>query len=320
MSHIHDAVQAIEIEIDGLKKLANSIEDTFDQVIEKILACKGHTILTGIGKSGHVGMKIMATLASTGTPAMFIHAAEAAHGDLGMIGPSDIVIAISNSGESPELMPILQYCRRFQVSVIAITSNPQSTLAKLSEYVLVLPDAAEACPLSLAPMTSTTMTMVLGDALAAALLKARKFKREDFAKLHPGGKLGAQLKPLKELIEQNPQLGVVPQVTEHTSVPEVIMQITEGQRGVVAVMDAKAKMTGVITDGDIRRSMSEELFDKTAKDIMTRSPLKIGDTALAADALAMCEQHEVSALFVTDSKENTVGLIHLQDLLRIGVV
>ncbi|MEM7619007.1 MAG: KpsF/GutQ family sugar-phosphate isomerase [Pseudomonadota bacterium] len=320
MSHIKAAIQAIEIEINGLKKLVSSIPTTFDQVVDRVLECKGHTIVTGIGKSGHIGMKIVATLASTGTPALFVHAAEAAHGDLGMIGASDIVIAISNSGESAELMPILQYCRRFKVPVIAITSNAQSTLAKLAEYVLLLPEATEACPLSLAPMTSTTMTLVLGDALAAALLKARGFQREDFAHFHPGGKLGAQLMTLKELIENKPNLAIVPQVKEQTPVPEAIIEITEGRRGVVAVLNEAEKIVGVVTDGDLRRAMSEEIFHKSVVEIMTKSPLKIPESSLTVDALAMFEKHKVSALFVTDNNDAMKGLVHLQDLLSVGVV
>lgn len=320
MSHIDDALQAIDIEIDGLKKLAASIDETFNEVVRQILACQGHIIVTGIGKSGHIGMKIVATLASTGTPAIFVHAAEAAHGDLGMIGRSDIVIAISNSGESPELVPILQYCRRFDVPVVAITSNDQSTLARLSKYILLLPEATEACPLSLAPMTSTTLTLVLGDALAAALLKARGFKREDFANFHPGGKLGAQLVRLSELIEKDPSLTKVPSIGPGSSVPEVIIRITEGMRGVVAITDNEKKIIGVITDGDLRRAMSQEVFHKKASEIMTRSPLKIDEQALAVDALAMFEKNKISVLFVTDKNDKTKGLIHLQDLLSIGVV
>ena len=320
MTHIKNAIQVIHTEIEGLTKLANSFEEPFEKVVEKILECQGRIIVTGIGKSGHIGMKIVATLASTGTPAMFMHAAEAAHGDLGMIGRTDIVIALSNSGESSELIPILQYCRRFDVPVIAITSNETSILARLSAFVLLLPDVEEACPLSLAPMTSTTMMLVLGDALAAALLTARGFQKEDFANFHPGGKLGAQLMKLSELIEKNPSLAIVPQVTKETPVSEVILKITEGMRGVVSVIDASTKIIGVITDGDLRRSMSEDIFNKTAAEIMTSSPLKINEDSFTVDALAMCEKHKVSVLFVTDKDNNTKGLIHLQDLLKVGVV
>lgn len=318
---IDTARLTIEIEIEGLRQLHEAIDDAFAEAVERIRRNSGRVIVTGIGKSGHVGQKIAATLASTGTPAFFVHTAEAGHGDLGMIGPKDIVLAISNSGESQEFRPILQYCRRFGVFLIAMTANPASSLGRYADLILRLPMAPEACPLSLAPMTSTTLALVMGDALAAALIRSRGFRRDDFAKFHPSGKLGAQLLKLSEVMDARPELKSVPTVEVSAPVTEVIASITRGRRGVTAVCEGEA-FVGVITDGDLRRALSSPaIFERTAGELMSRNPLRIGEDHLAVDALAMCERHKVGALFVTAEADDgdIVGLVHLQDLLALGI-
>jgi arabinose-5-phosphate isomerase len=318
---IDTARLTVEIEMEGLRLLHGTIDGAFAETVERIRRNPGRVIVTGIGKSGHVGQKIAATLASTGTPAFFVHTAEAGHGDLGMIGQKDIVLAISNSGESREFRPLLQYCRRFNVFLVAMTANPQSALGRYADLILTLPAAQEACPLSLAPMTSTTLMMVMGDALAAALIRSRGFRRDDFAKFHPSGKLGAQLLRLAEVMEGRPELQSVPSVDVSAPIVEVIAAITRGRRGVTAVRRGDA-FVGVITDGDLRRSLAERsIFERVAGELMTTNPLRISADHLAVDALAMCERHKVGALFVTaqDDDENIVGLVHLQDLLTLGI-
>jgi len=318
---IDTARLTVEIEMEGLRLLHEAIDGAFAEVVERIRRNPGRVIVTGIGKSGHVGQKIAATLASTGTPAFFVHTAEAGHGDLGMIGQKDIVLAISNSGESREFRPLLQYCRRYNVFVVAMTANPRSALGRYADLILTLPAAQEACPLSLAPMTSTTLMLVMGDALAAALIRSRGFRRDDFAKFHPSGTLGGQLLKLSEVIESRPELKSVPSVDVSAPIVEVIAAITRGRRGVTAVRRGDA-FVGVITDGDLRRSLAERsIFERPAGELMTTNPLRISADHLAVDALAMCERHKVGALFVTaeDDDGDIVGLIHLQDLLALGI-
>lgn len=315
------ARQTIEIEAAGLRALAESIDGAFVDVVDMVKRCRGRVIVTGIGKSGHIGQKIAATLASTGTPAFFLHAAEAAHGDLGMVGTDDLVIAISNSGESIELQAIVEYCRRFGIRLVAMTARPESALGRHADAVLRLPEAAEACPLSLAPMTSTTLSLVLGDALAAALIRARNFQRDDFAKFHPAGKLGAQLLRIFELLDRRPELRDVPSVGLETALPDVIATISKGRRGATAVRDGQGRVVGVVTDGDLRRAFADRsIFERSAAEIMTRRPRRIAADRLAVDALALCEEFKISALFVNDGKDEIVGLIHLQDLLSLGIV
>ena len=315
------ARETIAIEIAGLEALSQSIDENFAAVVDMVHNCRGRVIVTGIGKSGHVGQKIAATLASTGTPAFFVHAAEAAHGDLGMVGTDDVVIAISNSGESIELQAIIEYCRRFRVTLVAMTARPQSALGRYADGILRLPEAAEACPLSLAPMTSTTMSLVIGDALAAALIRARNFQRDDFAKFHPAGKLGAQLLRLHEVLERLPDLKLVPSVGADALLPEVIASISKGRRGATAVLDADGALAGVVTDGDLRRAMTDRsFFDKTASDIMTAHPRQIAADKLAVDALALCETLRIGAVFVVEEDGRVAGLVDLKGLLSLGIV
>lgn len=315
------ARQTIAIEIAGLQALAASIDGDFAAVVAMVERCRGRVIVTGIGKSGHIGQKIAATLASTGTPAFFLHAAEAAHGDLGMVGADDLVIAISNSGESIELQSIVEYCRRFGVRLVAMTAQPESALGRYADAILRLPVAEEACPLSLAPMTSTTLCLVIGDALAAALIRVRNFQRDDFAKFHPAGKLGAQLLRLHEFLDRRPDLREVPSVALGTALPEVIAAISRGRRGATAVCNEAGEVVGVVTDGDLRRALADRaIFERTAGEIMTARPRQIGADRLAVDALAMCEEFKISALFVIDADGGIVALVHLQDLLSLGIV
>lgn len=314
------AKATIATEAAGLAKLAETVGEEFVRVAELIYSGRGRVVVTGIGKSGHIGQKIAATLSSTGTPAYFVHAAEAAHGDLGLVSEDDVVLAISNSGESTELRAIVEYCRRFGVRLVVLTSRPRSTLARLADHVLVLPEAAEACPLSLAPMTSTTMTLVLGDALAAALIRMRGFSSEDFARFHPGGKLGAQLLRISEVLEREPSFADIPTVPEEAGLDEVVATITKGHYGFTAVADAQENIIGIITDGDLRRALSDRsVFERRASEIMTRNPKTIGSDRIAAEALAICEEHKISVLFVTDAEKRIVGLLHLKDLLRLGI-
>lgn len=310
----------IGIEIEGLRRLQSSIGTSFLETVRAIAATKGRVIITGIGKSGHIGRKMAATFASTGTPALFVHAGEAGHGDLGMVCKDDLVIAISKSGESAEFMPLLQYCRRFSVPLVAMTENANSSLSRYANITLQIPKADEACPLSLAPMTSTTLCLVLGDALAAAMIRERGFERDDFAVFHPSGKLGAQLLRLSEVLEMRPELTAIPRVTVDASLADVIASITEGRRGATAVAE-DGRMAGVITDGDLRRALGRgDIADCRAGQLMSRNPLKIQSDNLAVDALAMCERHKVSAIFVTDvGHGGVIGLIHLQDLLALGI-
>lgn len=313
--------QTIATEIDGLKQLENTLGGDFAAVVQAMYDCKGRIIISGIGKSAHIGNKIAATLSSTGTPAHFLHAAEAAHGDLGVIDKNDVVIIISNSGESSEISPIVLFCRRYGVTLVALTANSESSLATLSDYCLLMPKAEEACPLLLAPMTSTTLTLVYGDALAAALLKLRGFKKEDFARFHPGGKLGARLLRLRELLEKDKSLLNVPAVALDASISEVVVAITNGRRGMVAVKNADTTTAGVITDGDLRRALPDmDMKTAIASDLMNANPIKISDRVLVVDVVAKCEETKVNALFVTGDDNRIKGLVHIQDLLASGAV
>ena len=322
MPHRDHGRETIATEIAALNALHDSLNSDFDAATALILERNaGRLIVTGIGKSGHIGQKIAATLASTGTPAMFVHAAEAAHGDLGMISERDTVLAISKSGTSAELQPVLQYCRRFGMPVIGVTSDAASPLGSLSDIVLVLPEMPEGCPLSLAPMASTTMTLALGDALAASLLTARGFGPADFAQFHPGGKLGAQLMRLSELMDKKPELRKVPHVRPDASIADVVSAITESGRGVCGVSDANGVITGVVTDGDVRRGMADGTVDgKIAATLMSANPLRIEEDSLAVDALKMCQDRKVNVLFVTGPDGGISGVVHLQDLLREGLI
>ncbi len=314
------ALRTIATERAGLDALheaiGNGLAEPFAAAVEMIRSSSGRVIVTGMGKSGHVGRKIAATLASTGTPSYFVHPAEASHGDLGMVQPEDVVIALSWSGEAVELSAIVGYTRRFRVGLIAITANRDSALGREADIPLVLPKAEEACPNGLAPTTSTTMQMALGDALAVALLEARGFSRQDFYIYHPGGKLGAQLKTVATIMHSGERL---PVVGETAAMADVVAMITAKGFGCAVIVDADGKLTGVVTDGDLRRKHGAGWGGRLARDVMTRDPRRIAPDALTAEALEMVNRLRVTALIVADADDRPVGLVHVHDLLALGV-
>ena len=315
------ARRALVIETEGMQQLIESLDgplgDAFARSVQVIREARGRVVMTGMGKSGHIARKIAATLASTGTPASFVHPAEASHGDLGMITTDDVVIMISNSGESPELRDILTYSRRFAVPLIAITSVPQSSLGREADIVLPLPRAREACPNGLAPTTSTLMQLALGDALAMALLEDKGFSALDYRNFHPGGKLGAQLRHVRDIMHGRDELPVGP-----ASMPmsEVLIVMTRRSYGCFGVVDGDGRLTGIVTDGDLRRSMTPDLLNRTAGSVMTHAPKTIDPDSLASEALAQLNELKITSLFVIDAERRPVGLIHIHDLLRIGLV
>ncbi|MGE0742347.1 MAG: SIS domain-containing protein [Hyphomonadaceae bacterium] len=294
--------------------LAGPLRAPFVQAAQVLAGAKGRVIVSGMGKSGHIARKIAATLASTGTPAQFVHPAEASHGDLGMIVESDCVLAISRSGETAELSDLLYHCRRIHVPVIGMTFKPNSSLARASTAALVLPECGEASEEAPAPTTSTTMCLALGDALAVALLKARGFTADHFGAIHPGGKLGAALKRVRDIMRVG---GDDPLISPAASVPDAMKAMSVGGIGAVGVIDA-GKLVGIITDGDLRRKLTPDMFAKTARDIMTVAPRTIAPDAPIADAIAIMNEKRITLLFaVEDGKP--VGVVHMHDLLAAGV-
>ena len=317
---IASAIRTVETERAGLEALADalngSLYDAFCEAVRTIGDIRGRVIVTGIGKSGHIGSKIAASLASTGTPAFFVHPVEANHGDLGMIGPDDVILAMSWSGETSELQGIVSYSRRFSIPLIAITSGERSALARESDIVLLLPKAQEACPHGLAPTTSTLMQLSLGDALVVALLEARGFTATDFKTFHPGGKLGASLTHVGDIMHSGENMPLVPL---GTSMPAAVLLLSQKHYGCVGVIDENGKLIGIVTDGDIARNLSRNLAELNVDDIMTRAPKTVKPTTLATAALGLLNQHNISALIVTDETVRPVGIVHFHDLLRIGV-
>jgi len=314
------ALRTVALETEGLGVLQailrTAMADSFRAAVTLMAGARGRVIVTGIGKSGHVGRKIAATLASTGTPAYFVHPTEASHGDLGMVTKDDVLLVLSWSGETAELAAIINYSRRFAVPMIAATSRQDSSLAKASEVVLVLPRAAEACPHGLAPTTSTTMQMVLGDCLAIALLEGKGFSASDFKAIHPGGQLGASLRHVGDVMHRGDGL---PLVREDTVMAEALVTMTEKSLGCLGVIDGRGRLAGVITDGDLRRNMGAGLLARTCAEIMTRRPKTIGPEMLASAALEMLNAAKITALFVVEAGR-PVGVVHVHDLLRLGVV
>jgi len=307
--------RVMRTEGEALLLFAGSLSESFVRAVEVMYAVRGRVILSGMGKSGHIAAKITATLASTGTPAQFVHPAEASHGDLGMITPDDVVVVLSNSGETAELSDIIHHTRRFQIPLIGVASRPDSTLLKAADIALVLPNAPEACAIGMAPTTSTTMTLALGDALAVAIMEKRGFRPSDFKTFHPGGKLGAQLLPVSGLMHSGAAL---PLVVEQTPMSEALLEMTAKSFGVVGITDVNGKLSGIITDGDLRRNMSG-LMDKTAKQVMHPSPRTIRPDALAAEALGIMNDRKITCLFAVNDHGKPVGLIHIHDCLRAGV-
>ncbi len=319
-SVIAAGLRAIAVERSGLDALhaalSGSLGSLFEQAVAAIEQATGRVIVSGMGKSGHVGRKIAATLASTGTPAHFVHPAEASHGDLGMVQPQDVIIALSWSGETAELAALVAHAKRFRVTLIAMTANADSALGREADICLALPKAEEACPNGLAPTTSTTMQMALGDALAVALLEARGFSRQDFLVFHPGGKLGAQLKSVASMMHQGDAL---PLVRHDDTMDVVVAQISAKGFGCAMVRAADGKLAGIVTDGDLRRRAISGFAGLTAQDLMTKNPRTILPDALAVEALELVNRLRITALVVVDAQGHPVGLVHVHDLLRLGV-
>lgn len=315
--------KVLTTEIAGLEALASALDGNFSEAVEAIDAMKkdrrGRLIVAGIGKSGHVAKKIVATLASTGTPSHFVHPGEASHGDLGMIMEGDVVLMISNSGENAELSDLIAYTRRFGITLIAITSNPDSSLGKHADIPLIMPKMPEACPNGMAPTTSTTMTMALGDAIAIALLERMGLTAEQFGTFHPGGKLGQRLMSVAEVMHK---LDDLPIVNSSAKMDEAVLMLSEKNLGCVLVSDDNKTLAGIITDGDLKRHMAPDLLQKPVKDIMSANPKSISQSALAAEAVNVMTQtpgHYITSLIATDDAGNLAGLIRLQDCLQIGV-
>jgi arabinose-5-phosphate isomerase len=295
--------------------MADGLGGPFLEAVETIRAARGRVIVTGIGKSGHIARKIAATLASTGTPAFFVHAADASHGDLGMITSDDVMLALSWSGETEELKELINYSRRFRIALIAVTGNVESTLGQAADIVLVLPPAREACPHNLAPTTSSLMQLALGDALAIALLESRGFTAVDFGVFHPRGKLGAALKFVRDVMHPG---AAVPLIGRDAPMSEAIVEMSAKGFGCVAIVEATGKLAGVITDGDLRRHMRADLLQASVDAVMTASPKTIRPDQLASEALQLLNESKITALIVVEA-DRPVGIVHFHDLLRAGV-
>ncbi len=324
MSHLEEARRVLQVEAQSLLKMAEKLDERFDRAVEMLLACQGKVIVTGMGKSGHVGRKISATLSSTGTPSVFVHPAESSHGDLGVVARGDLVIAISFGGETPELAPLLQYVARKNIPLISLTGNKESSLGRAAQVCLEVVITEEACPMGLAPTSSSTSTLALGDALATAALKARGFKKEDFAEYHPGGKLGRRLTTrVKDVMHVG---DAVPLVRPEDSIVKVLSIMTAKEvRGVAGVVDENGSLIGVVTDGDIRRRFekTQAPLTETAKDLMSKMPKTVDQEELAEKALFLMQQFQIQILFAIDKASanlsKPVGLLHLQDLLKANI-
>ena len=310
------AIKTIDSEINTIKRLKDSISsESLTEALNCMQNSKGRIIITGMGKSGHIGKKIAASLASTGTPSFFVHPAEASHGDLGMITEDDVVIAISNSGESRELIDILNYCKRFGIKLIAITKNPESSLGKAGDIVLELPNNGEACPLGLAPTSSTTATLVLGDILTIGMIERKGFSKSDFNDRHPGGKLGSILKRVSDLMHVGQEM---PILDENSNMQAVLLEMTSKRLGCVGFINHSGELTGMLTDGDLRRCLSSKILEQNAVDLMTRNPKTISPSAMTAEALKIMHDKKITNLFVVENNK-PVGVIHIHDLLNNGV-
>lgn len=318
MPHNQDiaiAKAVFETEIEGLKALEKWLDTKFSEAVEILHKTKGRVVLSGMGKSGHIARKIAATMASTGTPAMFVHPGEASHGDLGMITKDDAVILLSNSGETAELKDIISFCRRFNIPLIGMVRRETSVLVDASDVALILPAVPEACIVD-APTTSTTMMLALGDALAVALLQRRGFGKDDFKIFHPGGKLGAAFIKVKDLMHKG---DTIPLIKSDVMMSDALIVMTKKSLGCVGIIDEKGDLLGIITDGDLRRHMSNDLISKKAGDIMTQNPTVIAPEDLATKALNVMESRSITNLFVLDEKK-PVGILHIHDMLRAGVI
>ncbi len=313
------ARRVLEIEADSVRELIERVDESFERAVELILETTGKVVVTGMGKSGIICQKIASTLASTGTSAIFLHPAEGAHGDLGVLMKNDIVIAVSNSGETEEIIMMLPLVKRLGIRLIAMTGRPQSTLGRYADVVINTAVREEACPLGLAPTASTTATLAMGDALAVALLKRRGFREEDFAVLHPAGSLGRKLMRVRELMHTG---SAIPKVTPDTEMKDAILEMTAKRLGITGVFEGE-RLVGVITDGDLRRALERggDVLKKRVSEVMTRKPKTIQEDAIAESALRLMEEYQITALFVKSrDTEKVVGVVHLHDLIRAGVL
>ncbi|MEC7252694.1 MAG: KpsF/GutQ family sugar-phosphate isomerase [Pseudomonadota bacterium] len=313
-SFVQAAKKVLQTEADALETLKNDLPNDFSDLVKLILNLNGRVIVSGVGKSGHIGNKIAATLASTGTPAYFVHATEASHGDLGMITEKDLCLLISNSGETSEIFDIVAHARRFSIPVATISSNTESTLVKAADFKLCLPIVEEACPIGMAPTTSTTMMLALGDALAVALMEAKNFNTENFKVLHPGGKLGAKMMMVSQVMHKSDAL---PLVETQTSMKETLLTMSSRGFGIAAVVNEKDFLVGVITDGDLRRHIND-LMSKTAGEIASLSPITVVRETFVVDALKLMQENKITVLIVTSAENKPVGILHIQDLLKVG--
>ena len=311
---ISSAARVLRLEGEALLTFAEALPEDFPKVVELILSCTGRVVMCGMGKSGHVATKIAATLASTGTPSFFVHPAEASHGDLGMITTEDVCILLSNSGETTELGDVLAHCARFGIPMVGISKNPDSTLMRAARFKLTLPNLPEACAIGMAPTTSTTLCMALGDALAVALMERRELSPEQFRTFHPGGKLGSRLATVARLMHSGED---IPTVSPETPMSEVIIEMSSRGFGVTAVVDAENNLVGAITDGDLRRNISG-LLDQTAGAVATKKPVTIAPDMLAVEALALMNNLNISVIFVVKAGK-LEGILHVHDCLRAGV-
>jgi len=315
------AKKVLKVEADAVRALIENLNSDFEKAVDMIYSSRGRVVITGMGKSGLVGKKIAATLASTGTPAFFLHPAEASHGDLGMVTERDVIVSISNSGETDELVELIPFLKRFRVKLISMTGNPASTLAKSSDVTLDVSVKEEACPMGVVPTASTTATMAMGDALAVALLVKRGLNEKDFALFHPGGSLGKRLfVKVKDLMLTGDRL---PAVSFDTPMSKALIEMSSKRLGHVIVLDKDGRVSGVITDGDVRRGVEKwegRLFDLTAEEIMTKNPKTISGEELAAKALSIMESCSITALIVPDDEGRPLGIVHLHDILRQGIV
>ncbi len=311
--HLTVGRRVLRREAEALEMLADALGQGFPDAVDLILKAQGRVVVSGMGKSGHIARKIAATFASTGTPAQFVHPAEASHGDLGMVTPQDVLLVLSNSGETPELADIVAHSRRFAIPLIGVAGREGSTLLREADVPILLPPAPEACEQGIVPTTSTTMTLALGDALAIALMEHRAFSPEQFRVFHPGGKLGAKLLRVRDLMHDDPPL-----VPPDTPMSEALLAMTRAGFGVLGVGDAKGHLQGIVTDGDLRRHM-DGLLSKVAGQVMTRNPRTTPPEALAVEALALMDEKKITALIVTDAAGKAIGLIKIHDCLRAGV-
>ena len=311
---VQAAKKVLQTEADALEILKNALPNDFSDLVKLILSLNGRVIVSGVGKSGHIGNKIAATLASTGTPAFFIHATEASHGDLGMITENDLCLLISNSGETSEIFDILTHARRFNIPVATISSNSESTLVKSADFKLCLPVVDEACPIGMAPTTSTTMMLALGDALAVALMEAKKFNTENFKVFHPGGKLGAKMMTVSQVMHKSDTL---PLVKTETSMKETLLTMSSKGFGIAAVVNEVGFLVGVITDGDLRRNIND-LMSKNAGNIASLSPITLLGETFVVDALNLMQDRKITGVIITSAENKPIGILHIQDLLKVG--